>query len=94
MMQLSQSVFVEKHQRQEKAYQPDVGTNGGSRKRHADTVSNTNDIVMRMVLNGSEPMRFKPTSANNAVAVHEGATPNKINSPTNIYRKFAAKIGK
>ena len=37
MMQLSQSVFVEQHQRQEKAYQPDVGTNGGGRKRHADT---------------------------------------------------------
>jgi hypothetical protein len=47
-----------------------------------------------MVLNGNEPMRFEPTSANNAVAVHERATPNEINSPINIYRNFAAKIGK
>ena len=27
------------------------------------------DSVIRMVLNGSEPIRFEPTSANNAVAV-------------------------
>ena len=35
-------------------------------------------------MNGSEPMRFEPTSANKAVAVHETATPNEISSPTNI----------
>jgi hypothetical protein len=37
-----------------------------------------------MVLNGSEPIRFEPTSANKAVAVHETATPNDISSPINI----------
>jgi len=36
------------------------------------------------VLKGNEPMRFEPTSANNAVAVHETATPNDISSPINI----------
>lgn len=45
---------------------------------------NASDIVIRIVLNGNDPIRFEPTSAKSAVAVHEMATPNEINSPTNI----------
>lgn len=45
---------------------------------------NASDIVIRIVLNGNDPIRLEPTSAKSAVAVHERATPNEINSPTNI----------
>ena len=38
---------------------------------------------MRMMLNGNEPMRFDPTSAESAVNVHAIATQSDMVSPIN-----------
>ena len=42
------------------------------------------DIIMRTELKGSEPMRFEPTSAKRAVAVHDSATASAMVSPINM----------
>ena len=51
---------------------------------HKVTNSSVSDIVILTVFSGNEPMRFEPTSAKSAVAVHATATPSAIVSPINM----------